>query len=171
MSEPYLGEIRMFAGNFPPAGWALCNGQSMAISQNEALFALLGTTYGGDGINTFALPDLRGRLPIHQSANYPLASFGGSETVTLTTLQMPNHTHVAYATTEPGSVQSPADGIWAGAPIYSSGKDSDGNPITPVQMNPQAVSATGGSQPHDNMMPSLTLSFIIALQGVIPQSN
>jgi microcystin-dependent protein len=168
MSEPYLGEIRMFAGNFAPVNWALCNGQILNISENEALYTLIGTTYGGDGQSTFALPDLRGRIPVHTNASYPLGSKAGSETVTLTTNELPTHTHTAVASSLPGTIDSPSNAVWA----VSSGLNfSDGIGQTLSDMNPQIISAVGGSQPHDNMMPSLTISFIIALSGIYPSSN
>src|SRR6266446_8367820 len=113
MSSPFVGEIRMFAGNFAPQGWMFCEGQLLAISENETLFNLIGTTYGGDGQNTFALPDLRGRLPIHQGNGFTLAETGGAETVTLTTQQIPTHSHVPLCSPNAGSQASPANGVWA----------------------------------------------------------
>jgi len=162
MSESYLGEIRMFAGNFAPQGWALCNGQLLSIAENEALFALLGTTYGGDGQNTFGLPDLQGRIPVHPNTAYPLGSKGGTETVTLTAAQMPAHTHTANAVNSPAASLSPSNAVWAAGPreIYAAG--------TPSAMNAASISPVGGSQPHDNMMPSTAISFIISLYGVFP---
>jgi len=169
MSDSYLGEIRMFAGNFAPLGWALCDGQLLDISGNEALYALLGTTYGGDGISNFALPDLRGRLPIHMTGNYSLGSKGGSETVTLKGDELPVHTHNPVTMQNTNTTDSPANAQWsASAPFYSNGKDAGGNKITPVSMNGQVLLSMGGGQAHENMMPSLTVSFIIALQGAFP---
>lgn len=166
MSEPYLGEIRMFGGNFAPSGWALCNGQLLSISEYSELFTLLGTTYGGDGQVTFALPDLQGRVPIHSGTAYPLGAKGGSETVTLTSTQLPAHTHTAMASTASGTADSPANAVWASRTLrtYSSG-------TTTVGMNPQAIAPVGGSQPHDNMMPSTVISFIISLYGIFPPNN
>lgn len=163
MSESYLGEIRMFAGNFSPQGWALCNGQLLSIAENEALFALLGTTYGGDGQTTFALPDLQGRIPIHPSTTYPRGTKGGTETVTLTSAQMPQHTHIPKANSIQGNGNSPANSVWSN----NSHKNFE-SPATCINMNSVALSAVGGNQPHDNMMPSTTISFIISLYGVYP---
>lgn len=165
MSESYLGEIRMFAGNFAPNGWALCNGQLLSIAENEALFALLGTSYGGDGQTTFALPDLQGRVAVHPSTNYPRASKSGTETVTLTLNQLPAHTHVANANSAISTSSSPVNSLWGANQISSF---SDGAGSTPVQMNAQLLTAVGGNQPHDNMMPSVSISFIISLYGVFP---
>jgi microcystin-dependent protein len=164
MSEPYLGEIRMFAGNFAPQGWALCNGQLISISENDALFTLLGTTFGGDGQTTFALPDLQGRIPIHPNATYTLGAKGGAETISLIVNELPLHTHVPYASTQTGIQPSPSDAIWATnvANTYTEGNG------TPVMMNQQTISLEGGNQPHENIMPSLTITFIIALQGIFP---
>lgn len=166
MSEPYVGEIRMFGGNYAPVGWALCNGQLLSISENEALFALIGTTYGGDGQTNFALPDMSGRLPVHPAANYSLGTKGGVEKVSITSDQLPSHTHSAKASSGPGNVSSPSSSIWAASTSYS-----DGVSITPVAMNNQLISSVGGNQPHDNMMPSLTVSFIIALVGIFPSQG
>ncbi|MGE7113763.1 phage tail protein [Lysinibacillus sp. NPDC047702] len=174
MSESYLGEIRMFAGNFAPQGWALCNGQILSISENEALFALLGTTYGGDGRTTFGLPDLMGRVPIHVSPQYSLGAVGGTETVTLTANQIPNHTHAVQATTAVGDTPSPSNVLWAetsGYSNYSNDTDGAGNPLTPVEMNATAISSAGNNQPHDNMMPSVAISFIISLYGYFPPQS
>ena len=164
MAQPYVGEIRIFAGNFAPAGWMLCNGQILPISENETLFQLIGTTYGGDGQSTFGLPDLRGRVPVHQGSGFALAQMGGQETVTLTTSQLPQHTHNAAAASSPGNTDSPA-GVNSKAavatPLYSTA-------ATNAQMNAGAISATGGSQPHDNMSPYLTINYIISLFGIFP---
>ncbi|MFF2158148.1 phage tail protein [Paenibacillus chitinolyticus] len=166
MSESYLGEIRIFAGNYAPQGWALCNGQILNISENEALFALLGTTYGGDGRTTFALPDLQGRVPVHPSPSYARASKGGTETVTLTSSQLPQHTHIVNATMNAGTVDSPVNATWTSAPtnIYS-------NTGTTTPMSALTVSSAGGNQPHSNMMPTLSVSFIISLYGVYPPQD
>ncbi|WP_338554405.1 tail fiber protein [Paenibacillus sp. KS-LC4] len=175
MSEAYLGEIRMFAGSYAPVGWAKCEGQILSISENEALYVLLGTTYGGNGQTTFGLPDLRGRIPIHrgsyQGTNYPLGMLGGTESVTLQASQLPNHTHPAIAAKTTGSDTSPQNNTWAQAAVYSTGLDGNNNPLARNPMNNNSVSYLGGSQPHSNMMPSLTLSFIIALQGIFPSQS
>jgi microcystin-dependent protein len=164
MAQPYVGEIRMFAGNFAPLGWAICGGQLLPISENEALFQLIGTTYGGDGQSTFAVPDFRGRVPIHQGSGFVVGELGGSETVTLITQQIPSHSHSAAATAGPGNSDSPAGaGAWAvvATPMYSSATPN-------AAMNPAALSFAGGSQPHENMAPFLTLNFIISLFGIFP---
>lgn len=169
--EPYLGEIRIFGGNYAPQGWAFCNGQLLSISGNEALYTLLGTTYGGDGQTTFALPDLRGRLPLHlgQSSsgqNYLRGARGGAEQVTLNEAQLPAHTHQAKGSAT-GSVGSPKDACWAASSAVSAYST-----VTPtIKMAALAVTSTGANQPHDNLMPSLGLSFIIALQGIYPTPN
>lgn len=171
MAEPFLGEIRLFAGNFPPAGWAFCDGQVLQISQYDALYALIGTTYGGDGQETFALPDLRGRIPLHMGQNpatgttYPLGLAAGAETVTLTVNQMPQHTHAVNASSESGTLNSPSNGVWAAKIQEFSTNAPDG------AMNQAAISSIGGNQPHDNMMPYTVLSFIIALEGIFPTQN
>ncbi|MGO0060370.1 phage tail protein [Brevibacillus fluminis] len=165
MSESYLGEIRMFAGNFAPQGWALCNGQLLSIAENEALFALIGTTYGGDGQSTFALPDLQGRIPVHPSANHPRGEKAGSESVLLNTDQLPAHTHTANANLDLAVGDTPANNVWA-QNFYSSYSSGVGQ--TPVGMNPSLLSPVGSGQPHDNMMPSLTISYIISLYGSFP---
>ncbi|MFP3917580.1 tail fiber protein [Lysinibacillus telephonicus] len=171
MSESYVGEIRMFAGNFAPNGWAFCNGQTLNISENEVLFALIGTTYGGDGQTTFNLPDLRGRIPIHVSPKYPLGVSGGTEKITLTESQIPNHKHPVHATSANGNEPSPSNMLWAvtsGYSNYSNDKNSSGNPLPTVPMSSTAVMSMGGNQPHENMMPSLPISFIISLYGNFP---
>jgi microcystin-dependent protein len=172
MSEPFIGEIRMFGGNFAPRGWAFCNGQSMSIAQNDALFALIGTTYGGDGVQTFNLPDLQGRLPLHQGTStagttYVIGEKGGVETVTLLSTQTPAHTHVVTATAIDAEGSDPAGGVLAqgsGFPVYGAP-----NPDKPATFNQAAVGLAGGSQPHDNLQPYLCVSFIIALEGIFPQ--
>lgn len=167
MSDQYLGEIRVFSGNYAPEDWAMCNGQLLPISQYQALYTLIGTTYGGDGQSTFALPDLRGRLGIHMGTNqtisYPLGGYGGTETVTLLETQLPTHTHTLNAQQTQGTSTSPKDAFWASSPLsqYST-KAADS------QMAPQSVSYEGGNQWHDNMMPFSTQTFIIALQGIFP---
>ncbi|HTQ15248.1 MAG TPA: tail fiber protein [Rhizomicrobium sp.] len=167
MAQPYIGEIRMFAGNFAPAGWAFCAGQILPISENDTLFNLIGTTYGGDGQSTFALPDLRGRAPMHVGNGTVLAQTGGSESVTLSTQQIPSHQHLVMATTGGqaltplnNSLAVPSGGV-QGIMTYAAG-----SPNTPLVST--SVLNAGGSQPHDNMQPYLCVSFIIALYGVYP---
>ncbi|MFP3388512.1 phage tail protein [Brevibacillus sp. SIMBA_040] len=166
MSEAYLGEIRMFAGNYAPQGWALCNGQLLNISEYDPLYALLGTTYGGDGQTTFGLPDLRGRIPVHRSSTISYGSKAGVESVTLINTNLPAHTHIANASKDGGTLTSPENAVWATSTLKNY---SDGTSGSLVPMNAQIVSSVGGNQPHDNMMPSLTISFIISLYGVYPQ--
>lgn len=164
MAQPYVGEIRMFAGNFAPAGWLFCSGQLLPISENETLFQLIGTTYGGDGQSTFALPDLRGRVPVHIGNGYVLAETGGAESVTLTTAQIPSHTHSQSASRTPASTTGSPTGLTADAGttlIYGADTPS-------VPLNAAAVSTVGGGQPHDNMAPFLTVSYIISLFGIFP---
>jgi microcystin-dependent protein len=171
-SQPYIGEIRMFGGNFAPMGWALCQGQLMPIDQNPALYQLIGTTYGGDGQTTFALPDLRSRVPVHmgQSAgtsNYVLGQQTGVETVTLAANQIPQHSHNPPACNSAnGTSDNPAGNRWAGSPtmLYLSGAGDS-------TMNAGAIGSTGGSQPHDNMLPFLVVNFIISLFGIFPSQN
>jgi len=163
MGNSYIGEIRMFAGNFPPAGWAMCNGQLLAISENDTLFNLIGTTYGGDGQETFALPNLQGRLPIHQGNGFVIGEMGGTETVTLTVNQIPVHNHVALCRNDNGGSTTPTNAVWAAFPDAT----FYGSPPASV-MNPAALGQAGGSQPHDNMMPYLCISFIISLFGFFP---
>lgn len=166
MAQPYVGEIRMFAGNFAPAGWMFCAGQLLPISKNETLFQLIGTTYGGDGQSTFALPDLRGRIPIHQGNGFILAETGGVEEVTLTVQQIPAHTHSLLATTNLASTNSPTNnvtGLTQAATITAYGSD---NPL--VNLIPTSVSSVGGSQPHTNFQPYLCINFIISLFGIFP---
>jgi len=166
MAQPYVGEIRMFAGNFAPAGWMFCEGQLLPISENETLFQLIGTTYGGDGQSTFALPDLRGRIPLHFGNGFVLAETGGAEEITLTVSQIPAHSHPMLASTDVGSLQSPQGNVTGDTAnkIYRSGTAN-------IVMNPNAVSATGGSQPHTNFQPYLCVSFIISLFGVFPSQT
>jgi microcystin-dependent protein len=173
MSAPFLGEIRLFAGNFAPRGFAFCAGQLLPISGNEALFSLLGTTYGGDGVQTFALPDLRGRAPLHQGqgpglSNYIIGQPFGTENVTLTTQQLPAHTHQAMATNNSGTQSAPGGGVWA---TDSSGATAEYDAPTGVAMAGQAIGATGGNVPHPNLQPFLTISYIIALAGIFPARN
>jgi microcystin-dependent protein len=176
MSEPFLGEIRMFGGNFAPRGWAFCNGQILAIAQNTALFSLLGTTYGGNGQTTFALPDLRGRVPMHWGQGpgltpRSLGETGGSENVTLLSNQMPAHTHSLNANTNQGETFSPGGGVAAAAVDSSQQPLNIYSTTANTTMSPQAIAAAGGSQPHDNMQPFECVSFIIALEGIYPSRN
>jgi microcystin-dependent protein len=173
MGEPFIGEIRMFGGNFPPAGWAFCDGQLMPISQNDTLFNLIGTTYGGDGQETFAMPDLQGRIPLHQgqgpgiSQNYQMGEKGGVESVTITTNTTPIHSHAFLASGDAADNPNVGGNIMATAPqlqwLYGA------NATTPF--NGQSISTIGGSQPHENMMPFLVVSFIISLFGIFPSQN
>jgi microcystin-dependent protein len=177
MAEPFLGEIRIFAGNFAPRGWALCNGQILAISQNTALFSLLGTFYGGNGTSTFALPDLRGRLAVNQGqgpglSSYTIGEQTGTESVTLLTTNMPAHTHLINASTGAADLGSPAGAVLA-VPYDSTGVAGTGYTKTPAntQMAPNAVGLAGGSQPFSILQPLLAVTFIIALQGIFPSRN
>jgi microcystin-dependent protein len=168
MAQPYVGEIRMFGGNFAPAGWMFCDGSLLPISEYETLFNLIGTTYGGDGQSTFALPDLRSRVPVHQGqgpglSSYTLAQTGGVETVTLTQNQIPIHSHTPMASNA-GNSDNPLNNFWANS---NTGKPYTAAPPT-VQMNAATIAATGGSQPHDNMIPFLCVSYIISLFGIYP---
>jgi microcystin-dependent protein len=169
MSQPYVGEIRMFAGNFAPAGWMFCEGQLLQIAEFETLFNLIGTTYGGDGQSTFALPDLRGRLPIHQGNGFTLAETGGVESVTLAAGQIPAHSHPFLASANQASSTGPANQVPAvtqAATITPYGTDAP-----PVQLSPSSVGSTGGSQPHSNFQPYLCIDFIISLFGVFPSQT
>ncbi|MUT67223.1 phage tail protein [Paenibacillus sp. NEAU-GSW1] len=170
MSQPYLGEIRMFAGNFPPLGWYFCEGQLIPISENDALYTLIGTTYGGDGQETFALPDLRGRIPIHMGSGHTLAENGGIESVTLTTQQIPAHSHAVIARGEQGNTSNPEGAALALSSLAPFSQTSD--PVNASDsMHVAAVSPVGGSQPHDNMMPYTCVSFIISAFGVFPSQS
>jgi len=167
MAQPYVGEIRMFAGNFAPAGWMFCEGQLLPISEYETLFNLIGTTYGGDGQSTFALPDLRGRIPLHFGNGFVLAETGGAEEITLTVSQIPAHTHPLIATNAIATQQSPSPNVFAEASQF--------NPYINVNptsaMAPQAAGSTGGSQPHTNFQPYLCVDFIISLFGIFPSQT
>jgi microcystin-dependent protein len=171
--DPYLGEIRIFTGNFAPTGWAMCNGQLLPISQNTALFSILGTTYGGNGMSTFALPNLQGAAPLGWGSGAgltlrDLGETGGSTTVTLIQSQMPSHSHGLGAYAHPGDLISPAGGAWAEAGAVRGQKMYAGQADPGVQMSLTAISAAGGGLPHNNLPPYLTLNFIIALLGVFP---
>ena len=164
MAQPYVGEIRMFAGNFAPAGWMFCEGQLLPISENETLFQLIGTTYGGDGQSTFALPDLRGRLPIHQGNGFILAETGGAEQVTLTVSQIPAHSHSMLATSSIASDTAPAGNVPSQTSTFDFYQTTPGSQA----MAPGSVASTGGSQPHTNFQPYLCVDFIISLFGIFP---
>ena len=163
MAQPYVGEIRMFAGNFAPAGWMFCEGQLLPISENETLFQLIGTTYGGDGESTFALPDLRGRIPIHQGNGFILAETGGAEEITLTVNQIAAHSHPMLGSNGGATAKAPTGAVFgvAQGDVYTSS-------FTALAMNAQSISSTGGSQPHTNFQPYLCVDFIISLFGIFP---
>ena len=165
MAQPYVGEIRMFAGNFAPAGWMFCEGQLLPISEYETLFNLIGTTYGGDGQSTFELPDLRGRVPIHQGNGFILAETGGVEQVTLTVNQIPSHSHPLLGSINVAQDPSPSSKVVgqvsAGALMYI-------QDTTDTDMSAQAITSIGGSQPHNNFQPYLCVNFIISLFGIFP---
>ncbi len=169
MAQPYVGEIRIFAGNFAPAGWAFCDGQELPISENETLYQLIGTTYGGDGQSTFALPDLRGRVPVHFGAGTTIAQTGGVEAVTLTTTQIPVHAHPVIATTS-GQQISPSNGVLAKASGFGglTTFKSAAGVTTLTNLTPTSLKPAGGSQPHENRQPYLALNFIISLFGIFP---
>ncbi|NOX43739.1 MAG: phage tail protein [Gammaproteobacteria bacterium] len=177
MSDPYLGEMRMFAGNFAPRSWAFCNGALLSVAENNALFSLLGTTYGGDGRTTFALPEMRGRLPVHHGqgpglSDRRLGTKLGSESVTLNTTQMPNHHHILNASTDVASSSNPAGDVLASQndgdiPYATQPED----PVNVENMNSQTLAMAGGNQFHNNMMPYLSISFIIALFGIYPSRS
>ncbi len=172
MSSPFVAEIRIFACNFAPSGWALCNGQLMPISQNTALFSLLGTTYGGDGRSNFALPDLQGRAPLFWGQGAGLSLYdegqsGGEDTVTLTQSELPSHSHSANATSGGGSANNPTGNVWAATVIARQGVNTY-NTAGGTTMSPQALQMAGGSAPHNNLMPYLVLNFCIALRGIFP---
>jgi microcystin-dependent protein len=166
MSEPFLSEIKVVSFNFPPKGWAFCNGQLLPINQNQALFALLGTRYGGNGQTTFALPNLRGCVPIHMGNGHILGEKAGSTSVTVTQTQMPTHTHPLMGSSN--SANTTADPTNAFLAPVNAGY---GSPASLTTLSPQTVTSVGGSQPHNNMMPYLALNFIIALQGIFPSQN
>jgi microcystin-dependent protein len=169
MAQPYVGEIRMFAGNFAPAGWAFCNGQLMPISENETLFQLIGTTYGGDGEETFALPDLQSRVPIHMGqgaggSTFQIGETGGVETVTLTAQQIPAHGHALIASTGGGTSNTPQDNVLAAPAVTKLYRTTA--PGDPLPAN--LIQPAGGSQPHDNLMPYVAINYIISLFGIFP---
>jgi len=169
MSGPYIGEIRIFAGSFAPAGWAFCNGALMPISENDALFTLIGTTYGGDGQTTFGLPDLQGRAPIHQGTGsfgttYQIGEKAGTEQVTLTTNQIPQHNHQLLVSQDQGSVTAPANDILGSNPTVQLYRPGVGT----QPFDPSAMTPVGGSQPHENMQPFIVMNYIISLFGLFP---
>ena len=168
MADPFVGEIRMFGGSFAPQGWAFCNGQLVQISQYDALFNLIGTTYGGDGQSTFALPNLQGRVPVHQGATFVMGQAAGAETVTLTLNQMPQHSHTLQASMNPGNQTNPPGNALAAVVAGSAYVQGIAN----VALASGSVSpAPGGSQPHGNLQPYLCVSFIISLFGIYPSQN
>ncbi len=166
MTDPFLAEIRVMSFNFPPKGWAFCNGQLMAINQNQALFSLLGTTYGGDGRVNFALPDLRGCVPIDTGGGHVLGERAGEQNHTLTISEMPTHTHLVNASSLPGNTPTATGNVLA-SPLSSTYRPASAL----TTMDPATVANTGGSQPHPNMQPYLVLNFCIALQGIFPSRN
>ena len=166
--DPFIGEIRLVPFNFAPKGWALCEGQLLPINQNQALFSLLGTTYGGDGRTTFSLPDLRGRIPVgagqpSAGSSYPLGTTGGQETVELTTSQLPAHAHTVHASSAAGTTKNPATAFPAGGGAYAAQRN--------VRMKAAMIGRTGGGEEHENRQPYLSLNYIIALQGIYPAQN
>jgi microcystin-dependent protein len=176
MSQPFVGEIRMFGFNFVPQGWQACDASLLSISDNSALFALIGTTYGGDGQNTFAVPDLRGRVPIHQGqgpglSNYVIGQVAGNETITVTPQQMPAHTHAVIATTALASTGTPGSAVIPGAVTNDTTYVTDITGLTGIPTAPATVTAAGGSQPHENTMPTLTVGYCIALDGIFPSQG
>lgn len=173
MSSPYIGEIRMFAGNFAPVGWAFCNGAILPIDQNDALFNLIGTTYGGDGQTTFALPNLQSRVPVHVGPGFALGQSGGVESVTLTTSQLPSHNHVVQSTTVAGDSFNPTGRVLANEGGSGSNQVSLYNnaPTAFQAISPNTIGNAGGSQPHDNMVPFLGINFILSLFGIFPSQT
>lgn len=175
MADQFIGEIRIFAGNFAPKGWAFCDGSLIPISRNTALFSLLGVTYGGDGKTNFALPDLRGRAPMHQGTGPGLTQrilgdAGGASSATLSSTQMPVHTHQAGCVTTQSNQTDPSNAVWAAniAGGKGGGNATGYQPVANATMNPGALAPSGGGQPHNNMQPYVGINFIIALQGVFP---
>lgn len=168
MGQPYIGEIRLFAGNFAPVGWAFCDGATLPISENEALFQLIGTQYGGDGENTFILPDLRGRVPLHvgtgAGTTYNLAEQGGVESVTLTSSQIPAHSHALVVSGDTGGDSDPTNKVVGANPTVQIFRPGIAN----QPFHPSAVTPVGGSQPHDNMQPYIAIHYIISLFGIFP---
>lgn len=167
MAQPYVGEIRMFAGNFAPVGWMFCDGQLLPISENETLFQLIGTTYGGDGESTFALPNLQSRVPTHQGNGMVLAESAGVEEVTLTVNQIPAHSHPLLCSSGTASVSDPTNSV----PAVSTAQAYYNSPANPTNMSPVSIAAAGGSQPHTNIQPYLCINFIISLFGIFPSQS
>ncbi|MEP6819607.1 MAG: tail fiber protein [bacterium] len=163
MAQPFLGEVKIISWNFAPRGWAFCNGQLLPINQNQALFSILGTTYGGNGQTTFALPNLQGRVPVYVGQGLTLGQAGGEQAHTLSQPEMPTHTHIPTANSGAASVGLPAGNFWSATGSYAAQPNNT--------MNPAGTTPTGGSQAHDNMSPYLVLNFIIALQGIFPSRN
>jgi microcystin-dependent protein len=176
VGQPYIGEIRMFGGSFAPAGWAYCDGSLLPISENDALFTLLGTTYGGDGQQTFGLPNLAARIPVcagtnpATGSNYQYGEMIGVESVTLTTQQIPVHTHTALGSVDPGTSNSPQNTVPASMAV-AAGQTPYGTDPPPTALNPASIPPVGGSQPHENCQPFLVVSFIISLFGIYPTQN
>ena len=168
MAEPFLSEIRLMSFNFAPKGWALCNGQLLPINQNQGLFSLLGTTFGGDGRVNFALPDFRGRVPVHVGGSLTLGERGGEAAHTVSTGELPTHTHTLQASGDQATTNTPEAGV---VPSASVAANLDGAATNLVAMAPNALANTGGSQPHENRQPFLALNFSIALQGIFPSST
>lgn len=171
MAQPYIGEIRMFAGTFAPLGWEFCNGQSIPIPENETLFQLIGTTYGGDGQETFALPNFQSRVPLHfgtgpDGVTYQLAEQAGVESVTLSTQQIPVHTHTPIASSDAGSQRGAQGSVMGRAPAEAYASE-----FTPQALSPQSVTPVGGSQPHENCQPFLCINYIISLYGIFPSQT
>lgn len=171
MSEPFLAEVRIVGFNFAPRGWAFCDGQILPINQNQSLYSLLGTIYGGDGRTTFALPDLRGRTPIHVGASFQQGQRGGEETHTLSVAEMPQHTHQAKASADLGSSASPQNNLWAQVTSTVGNLYADPGQSAPTDALNNPIANAGGGQPHDNLQPYLALNFCIALQGLFPSRN
>ncbi|HEV2802035.1 MAG TPA: tail fiber protein [Pyrinomonadaceae bacterium] len=167
MAQPYVGEIRMFAGNFAPVGWLFCDGQLLPISENETLFQLIGTTYGGDGQETFALPNLQSRVPLHQGNGFIMAQAAGVEEVTLSVQQIPAHTHPLLCSSGTASGQDPTNGV----PAVSTAQAYFNSPANPTNLAPASVGPVGGSQPHTNLQPYLCINFIISLFGIFPSQT
>jgi|SRR5215510_14406839 len=165
MSEPFLGEIKIISWNFPPKGWTFCNGQLLPINQNQALFSILGTTYGGNGQTTFGLPNLQGRSPVHVGNGIILGELGGETAHTLNISELPAHNHIAVGSSNSQSASSPASNLWASNTL----NPYAGSPN--AAMGPASILPVGGNQPHENMSPYLVLNFIIALQGIFPSQN
>jgi microcystin-dependent protein len=164
VAQPYVGEIRMFAGNFAPAGWMFCDGQVLPILENETLFNLIGTTYGGDGETTFALPDLRGRIPLHFGSGFVLAETGGAEEITLTANQIPSHSHPLFGSSDAANTLNPGGNVigtpLTATPLFAAAPNTN--------LAPQAIAPVGGSQPHTNFQPYLCINYIISLSGIFP---